>query len=409
MKRNKCIVYIGDFDLRNENVQAHLVRNNGKILTSLGYIVAYIGVNRKKTSFQEIAELSKLHLNDDEMYFELPNTLNLKGLTKYRRLCKSITRFLDGFSNNYCVKYVVSYQSPTYAVAIKKIAKWSHKNGAKYIVNSADLPIFELQSPIKGFVMKHNWDYLHKVTNKYADGVIAVSKYIDSFYKKKGRPSIIVPPLFDTKPIEFEAQPNPVPTFVYAGLPFIITGHEALTSGMKDRLDLIVDLFTELSKSGVPYIFQIIGISKEDYLDSVPRHRDALSSESRISFWGRLNHKETLSFIKQADFSINYREENLMTKAGFSTKIVESISVGTPVIINSISDIFVYLQNGKDAFMLSDSFNDNVNVLKLLCGCFPEQRLAFKRNLFEKRIFDVENYVDSINSFFESVDKTKGT
>ena len=31
----KAVVYIGEFDLRNENVQAHLVKNNGKLLKQL--------------------------------------------------------------------------------------------------------------------------------------------------------------------------------------------------------------------------------------------------------------------------------------------------------------------------------------------------------------------------------------
>ena len=43
---DSCIVYIGDFDFRNENVQAHLVKNNGKVLNSLGYHIEYIGINR---------------------------------------------------------------------------------------------------------------------------------------------------------------------------------------------------------------------------------------------------------------------------------------------------------------------------------------------------------------------------
>jgi hypothetical protein len=37
----KAVVYIGEFDLRNENVQAHLVKNNGKLLKQLGYEVFF--------------------------------------------------------------------------------------------------------------------------------------------------------------------------------------------------------------------------------------------------------------------------------------------------------------------------------------------------------------------------------
>jgi hypothetical protein len=40
--------------------------------------------------------------------------------------------------------------------------------------------------------MNINWNYMHRINKKYADGVISVSRYIDNFYKKDGRPSVII-------------------------------------------------------------------------------------------------------------------------------------------------------------------------------------------------------------------------
>ena len=58
----KCIVYIGDFDIRNENVQSHLVRNNGKIFNEL-----VKGNDTRKQFFEKIIEVQTLlggDLND---------------------------------------------------------------------------------------------------------------------------------------------------------------------------------------------------------------------------------------------------------------------------------------------------------------------------------------------------------
>ena len=396
----KCIVYIGDFDFRNENVQAHLVKNNGKIFNLLGYQTAYIGVNRDKISFEELVELPPVILPDGGIYYELPNTLNLSGTLKCPGVCRRIIQMLNNLKKEYCIESIISYQSPTYAIAIKRVAKWCRKNAVNYVVNCADLPIFDLQSTLRKIVMKRNWNYLHRVNHRYADGIIAVSRYIDEFYKKEGRPSIVVPPLFDEKQSSFDGALNDIPTFLYAGIPFVVTGHEAAPEGMKDRLDLIVDRFLALSAESVSYRFQIVGISKEDYLASVPRQREALMRENQIEFLGRKTHAETLFLIRQADFSINFRDENLMTKAGFSTKIVESISSGTPVVINDISDTFLYLKDGQDAFMLRGSAAEDHEILKMLCALSAEERLARKKTLFSKKLFDLSNYTDVFASFF---------
>ena len=397
---DNCIVYIGDFDFRNENVQAHLVKNNGKIFNRLGFHVEYIGINRCVSSFRELTAYT---LNDGNGYLELPETLNTAGLLKIGKVCKTISDKLNEIKKSYNVSYVITYQSPTYALAVKKIAVWCKKNGVKYIVNCADIPTFDLQSPIRKTVMKANWDYLHRINKKYADGVIAVSKYIRDFYSKPGRASTVLPPLFDSYETEPDFVSNNIASFVYAGIPFKITGKEANPEGMKDRLDKVIDLFLTLSENGTKYVFDIIGISKEDYLSGVPRHIKPLENETKIRFLGRHSHAETLKIVSNADFSINYRDENLMTKAGFSTKIVESVSLGTPVIINSISDTFDYLTPDSDGFILCGKTERDVEKLTRLCALSQSERLNIKRKLYEKKIFDTANYESNINSFFESL------
>ncbi len=404
---NQCIVYIGDFDFRNENVQAHLVKNNGKIFTSLGYRVEYIGMNRNCKTFREINSLPPYSLEEEGRYLELPDTLSISGLIQTPKVCKKILERLDEIRKQASVLYVITYQSPTYAIAIEKIAKWCKKNGAYYIVNCADLPIFDLQSPLRKVVMRANWNYMHKIHQKYADGVIAVSQFIRDYYQKPGRKSVVIPPLFHTDSVSPNFVPNPLPTFIYAGTPFKLTGREAAPEGMKDRLDRVIDLFLHLSSENIPYHFDIVGIIKEDYIAGVPRQAAALKEEKNIHFLGRRSHKETLQMVKQADFSINYRDENLMTKAGFSTKIVESVSMGTPVIINNISDTFLYLKDGRDSFMLSGNLKKDLETVKGLCAITPEERLQLRQNLFNEKLFDLTKYADALDAFFHSFDNAE--
>jgi glycosyltransferase involved in cell wall biosynthesis len=394
----KCVVYLGDFDLRNENVQAHLVKNNAKIFNNLDFAVAYIGVNRDICSFSEIDKLPAFELGVN-MYLELPNTLNLSGLLKYGRLSEKIFTYLQALIKEYNIQYVISYQSPTYALILKKIARWCINNNVVYIVNCADIPIFDSQPFIKRIVMSLNWRILHKINYHYANALISVSHYIENFYYKEGRRSIVIPPLFDDFIDICIEHSNELPTFLYAGIPFITLDREVNVSGMKDRLDKVIDIFRELSSKGINYRFNIIGLTKETYSTCVPRHKAFLEKNTDIVFWGRCSHSDTLKQVKKSDFMINYRDKNKMTEAGLSTKVVESVSLGTPVVMNSIGDTFKYLDKGISGFELLGDMDEDVRVMTQLCNTDANYRLLLKKKCYSLQVFSINKYQKSMYDF----------
>lgn len=404
MEKNKSIVYIGDFDLRNENVQAHLVKNNGKILNKLGYTVVFVGINRYAANISETNKLPKIDLGRN-LYLELPNTLNFKGLWKCRKIIRCIISYINNVSCNSDVQYVISYQAPTYSVVLKYIAEWCKINKVRYIVNCADLPIFDNQPFIRRSIMKINWHWMHKINHKYADGIISVSGFISEFYFKKNRPSVIIPPLFD-EDISFNFEKNDITTFLYAGTPFATTGKAVNPKGMKDRLDKVIELFLQLSKRNVRYRFVIVGITKEAYLKCVPQHKEALEKEKQIEFAGKKPHDETLSILTRADFMINIRDKNLMTQAGLSTKVVESVSVGTPVVMNPIGDTFNYLYEGVSGFALDGSKFDDMILMERLCLLNADERIELKRKCLAQQSFSLDKYQDKMSSFLQQVLQT---
>lgn len=398
--KQKCVIYVGDFDLRNQNVQAHLVRNNAKILNRLGYRVAFIGVNREAT-YEEIENLPILEVGEGNIFLEVENTLTMKGILKYKRTVNRIMSFMDQIAETLDMQFVISYQSPTYAPILKRIARWCKRRKAKYIVNCADITIFNSQPLLRRIVMMINWNYLHKVNKEYMDGLIAVSRYIENFYNKIGMPSVIIPPLYDEK-IDCNYEVSDVATFVYAGTPFVMKKN-VNTAGMKDRLDKIVDLCLQLSKDSVEYRLEVIGITKNAYLTCIPRHKVALKTNNNVAFMGRLSHKETLEKVKNADFMLNFRDKNVMNEAGLSTKLVESVSLGTPVVTNSVGDTFLYLQEGMTGFELIGVEAEDVKVLKSLCCKTKEERNSLKKKCANDKTFSLEKYQEKFEVFLKEV------
>ncbi len=134
-------------------------------------------------------------------------------------------------------------------------------------------------------------------------------------------------------------------TFVYAGSPGM--------SLEKDRLDWIIDVFHRIKRDHqMSFRFNVIGITKEAYLSIVPDHITVLEDlKHNIVFYGRQSHEVTIEYIKQADFSIFCRGVNRMTRAGFPTKVAESLACGTPVITNKTSNIADYIKNGKTGYV----------------------------------------------------------
>lgn len=399
-KNQKCVIYIGDFDLRNQNVQSHLVKNNAKILNSLGYKVAFIGENRE-ANYETIESLPKLDVGGGNLFLELENTLSLKGLLSYSKTSKRILSFMDEVANKADVEYVISYQAPTYAPILKRIALWCRNNGAKYIVNSADIPILSSQPLLRRIVMTLNWDYLHRINKKYADGIIAVSRYIENFYHKDGLPSIIIPPLFDDYDDNDYVLAD-ITTFVYAGTPFIMKKNVS-TVGMKDRLDKIIELCLRLSEDGTKYRLLVIGITKDMYTTCIPRHKRAISQNTDIQFMGRYSHQDTLSAVRNSDYMINIRDVNKMNEAGLSTKLVESVSLGTPVIMNSVGDSFLYLREGITGYELSGNLENDVELIKTLCDKSKKERLALKLQCAGDKSFSLEKFKIKLDCFLNEV------
>jgi glycosyltransferase involved in cell wall biosynthesis len=118
----------------------------------------------------------------------------------------------------------------------------------------------------------------------------------------------------------------------------------------------------------------------------------------RVRFLGRMEHRQVISLIKAADYSLIVREQNRVTLAGFPTKFVESISCGTPVIATDSSDLSEYIgaYNCGRIVSFDNLKNDLEKILSL-----PGKPSACND------LFDYRRYAELMDEFIRKVKRNR--
>ena len=114
---------------------------------------------------------------------------------------------------------------------------------------------------------------------------------------------------------------------------------------------------------------------------------------SCVKFLGKVSHTEALSAVAEADYSFLIRDENRVTKAGFPTKFVESISAGTAVIANDNSNVKQYISDGVGGYIIEPQ-----RILEELTAI-----LNSKIPIVQSNKFDFTEYIDCFRNFLQGI------
>ena len=217
---------------------------------------------------------------------------------------------------------------------------------------------------------------------KKCDGMIAISSYLENYYKKHIRNIIVLPPLVDLSDEKYvfhhPKEKNDVSTFIYSGSP----------SAAKESLGEVVECFDNITD--IDYKLIIVGVTIEQFASiygSTPKN-------NKIEFCGRISHREAVNAVRQSDYAIVIRPRTRVTMAGFPTKFAEAVSVGTAVIANDISDLKLYLKDGKNGYLISS---------EKIAEEFKRILLSDKNVVIESDTFDYKKYTEQFEIFLDTV------
>jgi glycosyltransferase involved in cell wall biosynthesis len=391
MSKQKQVLYIGGFELPDKNAAAQRVIANGKVFRDLGYSVYYLSPSRTIDNTRELNNTKAVF--DGFTYYQVKYPARAIDWLLYLISINDVRKAISLLQN---IKLIVAYNYP--AVALLRLKKLCKTRGISLIADCTEWYMPQGNIFIK--MAKSTDTFLRmRFVQPQLDGVIAISRYLYDFYNDRMKNVIQLPPLVDLTSekwagvLQYEGA---VIRLVYAGSP---------GTGTKDRIDVIIAALNIVRKEiKNELLLNVIGLTKQQYLNNFSKQPTIQDIDKFVSFKGRLPHRDALNYVKNADYMIFVRDNNLANTAGFPTKFVEAFSCGTPILANVSSNLSDYLKNGEMGFVL-DVANENslVNSLK---GPLQLSRLEInkiKSNVRNSQLFDYRSYLLPVNCFLDSV------
>lgn len=381
MLKKGTIVYIGGFEMPDKNAAANRVMNNAKVLSLIGYDVVFCGVDK---DIQEAVDSPQRIGIYDSWPSKYPTKANewIKELMSFKRIKLILSYYKD-------IKFVVAYNM--HAFPLCNLERWCKKNKIKVIIDSTEWYQNQFSLFPGKLIRWIDTNLAMKIFQKRADGVIAISSILRDYYSNSVDKVIQVPPLIDYDEKKWhkriERNNDSTTEFTYTGRVGDGRGY------VKDKIDLVIKAFARIPESE-KFHFTVVGMTKNGFELCFPDEKKYLEHlGTKVEFCGRVSNQISVEKLLRADYCIFLRDKNRANMAGFPTKFVESLTCGTPLIVNDISNVRDYMSD--DAGFLMNSIEVN-SITDVILQCIHGTKIRYENC----RVFDYRNYVNVFKKIF---------
>ncbi|MGE8204711.1 glycosyltransferase [Heyndrickxia sp. NPDC080065] len=282
--------------------------------------------------------------------------------------------------------------------ALFYLKRYSIKKGIELIHDSV-----EWYSPEEFTLGKISLPYIvnNSYNTKWIDSgfkVVAISKFLQNHFTLRKVSVIRIPVILDIHNMPHKKRNiNNKLVLIYAG-----------AVGKKDYLKEIINGLALLNTSELMKLeMRLFGISNEQLKNELGIPTEIIVKlSSSLKCFGRVPREEVLKNLEEADFTVLLRpSEQRYAKAGFPTKVVESLASGTPIITNLSSDLSNYLIDMENSILVDDcsseSFRDALQKAINL-NLVDKQEMQKNARKTSEKYFDYNNYIDEIKQLLES-------
>lgn len=227
--------------------------------------------------------------------------------------------------------------------------------------------------------------------------VIAISRFLEDYFKSKGIHTLRLPILCDGQQCAPQKNNGDTVTLFYAGLPFrkdyignLLRGALMLSAEEQKRLQIV-----------------LVGATKEYLMKFSDVPEQVLNGCAPfLRLMGRVPRAEVLRLMEEADFTVLPRDASRRyAQAGFPSKVVESLANATPVLCNYSSDLELYLHDGKNALIAEDHSPEALakTIRQALSLTLEEKsRMSYNARESAEKYFDYRKYSAALRAFLEN-------
>lgn len=279
--------------------------------------------------------------------------------------------------------------------AIRYAKTYASKKGIQLLHDSLE---WYSKSEFKYGRLNPMYRHRDKLNRKVIDKdfkIIAISRYLEDYFIDKGCKTVRIPAIL-TQTVDIKEKKYDAPIIItYAGLP-----------ERKDKLVEILDSFSALSDDKKRKLeLRIVGITLQQLQKRFNLSESQISNyKEGIVFYGRVQRQQVQELLKETHYTVFYRDASeRYAKAGFPTKVAESMSHGVPVITNLSSDLSLYFVDGQNSIVISEGKSGIKESLEKVSMITKEQYISMVKASAKtyNSSFYYETYVESMKKFLE--------
>lgn len=384
----KYIIYLGVLFMPDKNAASHRARAFASIFNKLGYKTIVIGMNQDNRE-------NKFGINYED-YILYETTYPKSSIAWFKMLCsisciKQVIKIygaeqihciiaMDLFSPalfrliNYCKKYHINL--------VVDAVDWFEKSNYNFPKNIIkDLDTF----------FRMNYLYKKKISN-----MISISRFLYNKYSN-------IKNIVEIPGIILSSNQNNYKQNVFNNKINLCFVGSPGKKCEKEKIDWLIDAVCAINKKNRVYRLFIIGIDEQTLRVNRPDIFQKNKNMDDVKFWGRSSHKECEKLILKSDFSTIIREDNLLTRAGFPTKLGESFKYGIPVIATPSGNVSEYINCNYGFVTDKCNYNSLYKLLDELQYMKREDLEQMKKEIIQNNPLDNQKFVYVVKQFLDKL------
>lgn len=391
---NTTLLFCLSFNIIDNRPYAIRAMAIAKILHKLNYNVIFLCINNDDSS-NNINFFR--HYNFDCYIINFYKTRNIFKLISAKNNFKNLfSKAINTIRNNTNADINCIFATANYDLMEQNASKFAVHNNIPIIYMTSEW--YQLNSFYGKFIFLKYLCAIYmrsiKLRNK---NVIVISTFLKNFYQKNNCHVLLLPSIVDKSDYYFMPKnviKNQKIKIVYAGYP-----------GKKDELKSFLlalckcDIETKNKIDFYGYGFCVNDLVK------LGISQNMLKNNKCVHICGKVSQEKIRQALSASDFTILFRKNTSNAKGGFSTKIVESMMSGVPLITNLTGDMHLYFNQHNSIIISSPSVQECKNAINRIVSLSQNELLLLKQNARDTALksFEYNNYLAIVKQFMENL------